>query len=226
MNASTGPSRCRSSCVRTPTWRSQAADFGPTLRILLLSSLAAISNLLIRASGRAQRFHEYTRKPLHAGAIGLVETREARTVDIPHADQPFAVVQGHDNFGARGRIARNMTRKRVDVGDNLRLPHRRRRAAHALAERNAHARRLALERPDDELDAVVEIESGPVQIRQRVVDERREVRRVGDTVSLAMQQATRLFGEFVVKLGLVGSLDRCSVEHRAFRWRTCAYSSR
>ena len=37
-----GPFQGQPACVRTPTWRSQAADFGPTLRILLLSSLPAI----------------------------------------------------------------------------------------------------------------------------------------------------------------------------------------
>src|SRR6478735_9014156 len=159
MNASTGPSRCRSSCVRTPTWRSHAADFGPTLRILLLSSLAAISEPLDRASGRAQRIHEYTGEPLHAGAIGLVETREARAVDIPHADQALTVVQRHDDFGARGRIARDVPRECVDVSDHLGLPRRRSSAAHAFAERDAHAGRLALEGSDDQFGAIVEIEA-------------------------------------------------------------------
>src|SRR5512146_1743670 len=155
MNASTGPSRCRSSCVRTPTWRSQAADFGPTLRILFGSSLAAIfESLHWRESGRAQRFHKYSGEPLHARAIGFVEAGQPRAVDIPDADQALAVEQRHDDFRARRRIARDMPGKRIDVGDHLRLPRHRRGAAHALAERDAHAGRLALERPDHELIAV------------------------------------------------------------------------
>src|ERR1700749_214548 len=108
MKASTGPSRFRSSCVRTPTWRSHAADFGPTLWILLLSSLPAIS------APRADRVDKYTRQTLHADTIVVVETRDIGTVDVPHADEPVAVEQRHDDFRLRRRIARDVALEFVD----------------------------------------------------------------------------------------------------------------
>jgi hypothetical protein len=40
--------------------------------------------------------------------------------------------------------------------------------------------------------AVEEVEADPVQLRQRVVDQRRQVGGVGDAVALAVQQAARL----------------------------------
>jgi hypothetical protein len=102
----------------------------------------------------------------------------------------------------------------VDVGDALRLPRPRGGAAHALAERDAHAGRLALEGTDHQFRAVVEIEADPVQLRQRVVHQRRQVGGVGDAVALAMQQAARLRGEFGVLLGLLPA--------RAADWNTRA----
>src|SRR5262249_13395570 len=109
MNASIGPTRRRSSSVRTPTWRSQAADFGPTLRIL---ALLAMRSPVVRAASTVTAigaarcdgalcldgFHEERAETLHAGAVVLVEARRQRAVDVPDADQRLAVVQRHDDL--------------------------------------------------------------------------------------------------------------------------------
>jgi hypothetical protein len=150
---------------------------------------------------------------LHAGAILVVETRNVRAVDIPHAEQAFPFEQRHDDFRARRDIAGDVAGKRVHVPDHLRLARRRRRAADALADRDAHAGGLALERTDHELGAVEQIEAAPVDRRYRVPDERREIRGVGDQIALARQKALRLLGELGVLVGLAGGTQCGGGEH-------------
>ena len=72
--------------------------------------------------------------------------------------------QRHHQFRTRGRIAGDVAGERVDVGDALGRARARRRAAHALVERNAHAGRQALERADHQFGAVEEIEADPVEL--------------------------------------------------------------
>ena len=91
------------------------------------------------------------------------------------------------------------------------------RAAHALAERDAHAGRVALERTDHQFVAVVEIEADPVQLGQRVEHQRGQVGGVGDAVAFAREQAARLRGEFVVLLGF-GTAQGGRLEHRGCPW--------
>lgn len=89
-------------------------------------------------------------------------------------------------------------RKGMDIGDDLRLTRVRRCPAHALSHRNPHAGRPALERSDHQFGAVVEVEPCPVQVGQRVVNQRREVGGVGKAVMLIRQQRTGLCDEFGV----------------------------
>jgi len=59
-------------------------------------------------------------QPLAALSIHLVETCEGRAVEVEHAPQMTAVDQWHDALGARSRVAGDMARKIVDVGDQNR----------------------------------------------------------------------------------------------------------
>src|SRR6185436_14576920 len=68
----------------------------------------------------------------------------------------------------------------------------RRRAAHALAERDADAGGLALERSHDELAVAHEVEAHPVHVVERVIQERGAVRRVRDEIALALEQGREL----------------------------------
>src|SRR6185437_5108653 len=71
---------------------------------------------------------------------------------------------------------------------------------------NTHTRRLALERAYNELTLLEKVESGPVQIRQRLVDQRRRVRRIGHQIALAAEQAASLLGQARVVACLVAKV--------------------
>jgi hypothetical protein len=117
---------------------------------------------------------------------------------IAHADQLPVQRQRHHQFGVGRRIAGDVAREAVHVGDALGLAAGSRGAAHALVERDADAGRQALERADHQLAAVVEVEPDPVEVRQGVVDQRRQIGGVGDAVAFALDQGARLGQEQVV----------------------------
>ena len=77
---------------------------------------------------------------------------------------------------------------------------RRRGAAHALADRDAQAGGLALERPEHQHLALAEIEPGPIEVGQALIDQRRHVRGVGDPIGFAVEQRRQFYGEVMVKL--------------------------
>jgi hypothetical protein len=85
-----------------------------------------------------------------------------------------------------------------------------RRAAHAAADRDAHAGGLALERAEQQVAALRldEVEARPVELRQAPVQQRHEVRRIGDEVVLAREQGARADLEF----GVCGCLVRRQID--------------
>ena len=84
---------------------------------------------------------------------------------------------------------------------------RRRRAADALAERNADAGRPPLERPEHQLAADIAVEAGPVEVRQRLEEQGRDIGHVGDRVRLVRGQRVGGRVELPPELGLVRRLD-------------------
>lgn len=67
------------------------------------------------------------------------------------------------------------------------------------------ARRFSAERPEHQARRVGEIEAGPIHLRQRVVDQGREISGVGDEVALVFQQrADLLLDQVVIGLTFVG----------------------
>ena len=88
----------------------------------------------------------------------------------------------------------------MHVRDNGRDALCRRRATDALAQRDAHAGGPALKWPEHEFAVFLKVEAGPVQIGKRMKDQRREVRRVGDQIALAGEQAGKLRRELIVEL--------------------------
>ena len=56
-------------------------------------------------------------KLLAAVAIQFIETRGQRAVEIEHTQDTAILDQRHDEFGARIRVARDVTWEIVNVGD-------------------------------------------------------------------------------------------------------------
>ncbi|EEF25176.1 conserved hypothetical protein, partial [Ricinus communis] len=151
---------------------------------------------------------------LQPGLVLVGKAVERRAVDIEHAHQPAVLDERDNDFRIRRRIARDVARERVHVRHDDGFALDGRRAAHAAAERDAGAGRLALERADEEVFAIArfrghgEVKAGPVQVGERVVDERRELRRVGGEVALALEDAGDLaYQQVVVGAGAAFGID-------------------
>ena len=147
---------------------------------------------------RAQVAYEQCGDGFEPYLIFNVESPRNRTVEIEYADQRIVQHQRYDQLRTRCGIAGDVTGEVVDIGDALRLSATCGCAAHALVEWNAHAGGQALEGTDDQFGAIEKIETGPVQIRQRVIDQRGQIRCVGDAIVFASEQRPGLRGELGV----------------------------
>ena len=78
-----------------------------------------------------------------------------------------------------------MAGKLVHVWHDHRLAFRSASAANALPDFDAHASRLALKRSEHQLAIFRKIESRPIQVRQRMKDQCREVRGIRDQIAFA-----------------------------------------
>ena len=94
-----------------------------------------------------------------------------------------------------------MTGKLVNIINQDGLSLLRGRAANSFAHRDAHACRFSLKRTKHEFALFEQIESRPIQIRQRMIEQRREVCGVGNEVALALEQAAKLRCEIRIELG-------------------------
>ena len=157
-----------------------------------------------------------------------IETVRDRAVDVEDADELVACAfigqyKRNDKFRTRCRIAGDVAGERMDVGDALGRAGARGGPAHALVEGNAHAGRQALERTDHQLGAVEEIKPDPVELRQRVIDQRRQVGGVGDPVGLAGHQRACLRQQLRVLLrfapGEIGGIEVKGPNVCAGYWR-------
>src|SRR5690606_21793121 len=148
--------------------------------------------------------HPGARDRFQAAAIDRIEARRDRAVQVEHADQPaVGRHQRHHALRARGRVAGDVPGECIDVRHQLGLAAARRRAAHALVQRDADAGRQALERADHQFGAVVQVEAAPVEVGQRMPQQRRQVGGIGDQVALAVHQRTGLVEQLGVLFGLV-----------------------
>src|SRR4051812_4184577 len=102
---------------------------------------------LLPRDRRQERVHE----PFQPGAVLLVETTRFGGVHVEHSDEGPSADDRDDDLRPRRGVAGNVPGKFVHVGNDEGLLVLRRRPAHALAQRNPHASRLPLERPENEL---------------------------------------------------------------------------
>ncbi len=98
----------------------------------------------------------------------------------------------NDDFRSRVGIAGDVTGKIPHIGDDdCGFPNGR-RPAYPLAKLNSSAGGLTLKRPENQLFPSAQVETYPVYLRQRMVDQRRSVSRVGDEVGFILQQGLQL----------------------------------
>src|ERR1700742_4212266 len=88
---------------------------------------------------------------LKTGRIVAVESIGLGAVEVEHSPQLLALQQRDDEFRTRRGVTGDVSRKLMHILDDERLTSRRRRAAHSLAEGDAYACDLALERPEHQL---------------------------------------------------------------------------
>ena len=72
--------------------------------------------------------------------------------------------------------------------------------ADSFSQGDVNARRFSLKRAEHQLIAFQEVKARPVHVRQRVIDQRGKIGRVGDEVSLGFEQAFGLCREFRVQI--------------------------
>src|SRR5690606_13890861 len=172
-------------------------------------SVAGVVLMSIRRRPRTNRYPsrpcrlEYTHQPREACLVGLAEARPLRAVEVEYPNDASTFVQGQYELRPRVGVAGDVPGELVDVFHANGAPGGHRRPAHAVADSDAHARRLALEWPEHELGVLHQVETGPVETRHRVPDERRRVGEVRDPVALVAKQRLQLARQRLVeRLGI------------------------
>ena len=134
--------------------------------------------LSTRRSFKPDRALQRPDERLQPRLVGRAEAVEPRAVDVQHPGDPPVRVDGHHDFRIGGAVAGDVAGKGVHVRDELRRVLRPRGAADAAAARDLDAGGLALERPENELFVLDQIEPRPIQDREIVIDQRRSVRQI------------------------------------------------
>ena len=113
------------------------------------------------------------RDALEKFTVILVESSVLVGVDVELADDPAFVRDRDDDLRACRGEARKVARVGVHVVHHLGLPARRGRAAHALADRDAHVlgRLRTLPRPEHEVVAVDQVDADPRVMADPVVED-------------------------------------------------------
>lgn len=149
----------------------------------------------------AQAFQKYGAKRFHTLAIIFVKAIWHRAIDIPDTNKPITVHQRHHYFRTRGGVASDVARKRVYIGHELCLALAGSCPTDSAAQWNTHASGFALKRPQHQLLTIVKIETGPIQLGQRVENQGTQVCGIRDAVVFARQKPTGLGDKFGIQPG-------------------------
>ena len=88
----------------------------------------------------------------------------------------------------------------MHIINHYRLPALSSRTTDAASQRYADTSWFPLKWTQNQLSILVEIEASPVEIGQRVIDQRTEVRRIGNEVMFALKQTPQLGVETLVEV--------------------------
>jgi hypothetical protein len=139
------------------------------------------------------------RQVFAATPVVIVKARQLRAIEIENTDHFVAVKQRHNQFRARSSVAGYVTRESGDIGDKDGSALRRCYAADTSPKGNAHAGREALERANYQFLTVQEVESRPVQRRQRMINRSSCIGGIGYRICLAGQQRVKFAGQFLIQ---------------------------
>lgn len=144
-----------------------------------------------------------------------VEARGTRAVEIQHTDHRAIAEDRHDDFRGAGSVAGDVAGKGVDVRHKLRLARRRRGAAYTATQGDTDAGRLALKRPQHQLALHHAIKSRPVEVGQKLPEQRGDIGHVGNMVRLIARQRIGGGEQVGIERRLVGGIGGREVEHGA-----------
>ncbi len=137
-------------------------------------------------------------------SIFHVETADNGTVDVKDSDQTAVGHHRNHDFRRRRAVTGDVAGKLVDIGHNDRLALGRRSSAHALAQAQPGAGRLALKGADDKMSAPKEIEAYPIYLGQGVKHQGRGVGGIGKSIFLPLQQGAKFVRQSLVKFRFRG----------------------
>src|SRR6185437_4051149 len=203
---------------RMPSTTSPACDHHETRARCSTVSPGTRESSMYDMSAEVRRLDERAHDGFEGGRVLLGEAFLARAVEVEHAEQPAPGPGEHHRYhelAPRRRIAGDVPGERVHVRHDHRAALRGGRAAHALADRNPHARRLSLEGPEHELFTVQPVEAGPVELGQRVIQQRGEVGGIRKEIALALEERARHGQQLLVEGGPGKGMGDGGREHGA-----------
>src|ERR1700760_1304532 len=122
-----------------------------------------LSDQMGRSLGlRPQMSYNRLCQKLTTRLIMRIEPGQTRAVQVQHPEQGAGDNQRHHQLRARRNIARDVAGKRMHVRHDDRPTLLCRGAADALAKRNTHTGRLALERPQNQFAVARKIKTSPI----------------------------------------------------------------
>lgn len=145
-----------------------------------------------------RRLEQQLRGGVEALAVLRIEPRQLGAIEIEDAFELPMRNHGDDDLRARRRVAGYVARKCVYIRNDERLAALGGSATDTAAQGNPNTGDLALEGAEYELVSPQEIESGPVQIRQRREQERGHIGGVRNTIALTGKQRGQLSQQFAV----------------------------
>lgn len=137
-------------------------------------------------------------------AVGGIEGCGFRRVDVEHSDQLAARIEdGHDDFRARARVARDVTRESMDIGDDLSRAGVSCNTTDTVVERNLQAADGPLVRADaQEIGGHDSVKTRPTGIRQRLVKDGATGSHHGNRIGKAFDQLGDLFTRRAIEIVL------------------------
>ena len=135
--------------------------------------------------------------------IRFIKTADRGAVDVQNTDHLAAGMEGNHDFGIGRAVAGDMPREFVHVINALQHILLRRRTAYAAAQRNLDARWQTTEGTQHQRAFVHQVKAAPVDLWQRLPEQRSDIGKVCDGMGDAFRQRIRLLKDQRVACGFL-----------------------